>query len=147
MSDDNSFTDLSSHINKTANTQLLQQGMLTYGGGGWWSATANFQQYQTLQPDIKNPVLEQYRLLPQITVNARKPDWNMTDSSFFGQYTNFTIKERMQNVNGVATVYPDGQRTVLYPQVSLPYVTPGLYVTPKVGGNVRNNSLSRQALG
>lgn len=147
VSDDNYFTDLSSHISGSANTQLLQQGILSYGGGGWWSATANFQRYQTLQPDPKNPVLEPYRLLPQITVSARKPDLYMTDSSFLGQYTNFTVKERIQNVNGVPTLYPDGQRTVLYPQVALPYVTPGWYVTPKVGVNVRNYQLTGQAAG
>ncbi len=143
VSDDNYFTDLSSGIAQTSQTQLLQQGSLSYGAGGWWTATANVQQYQTLQPDSANPVSIPYKLLPQITVNARKPDLFMTDSSFLGQYTNFTINERVQN----GTIYPDGQRTVLYPQVALPYVTPGWYITPKLGVNFRNYALSGQAAG
>lgn len=147
VSDDNYYTDLSSGIAATSATQLMQQGVLTYGGGGWWNATANFQQYQTLQPDADNPVLEQYRMLPQFTVNARKPDLYGTDSSFMGQYTNFTINKRTQVASGVSTLYPDGQRTVLYPQVAVPYVTPGWYVTPKLGLNVSHYALSDQATG
>ena len=145
VSDDNYYTDLSTAVSSTSTTQLLQQGTLSYGGGGWWTATANFQQYQTLQPDPANPVREPYRLLPQFTVNARKPDLFLTDSSFMGQYSNFTRVE--QTINGVKQANDDGQRTVLYPQVALPYVTPGWYVTPKVGLNVRHYSLSGQAAG
>ncbi len=145
VSDDDYYTDLSSSITSTSQTQLLQQGMLTYSGGGWWSSSINFQQYQTLQPDADNPVLEQYRMLPQITFNARQPDFYLTDSSFLGQYTVFTKRE--QTVNGTRISDPDGNRTVLYPQLALPYVTPGWYVTPKVGVNYRNYSLSNQAAG
>ena len=142
VSDDDYFTDLSSNVSQTSQVNLLQQGLLSYGGG-WWSATANFQQYQTLQPDPKNPNLYPYEMMPQFTVNARKPDLFMTDSAFFGQYTDFRISEHLQN----GTIYPDGKRTVLYPQVSLPYVTPGWYVTPKIGVNYRNYSLSEQQTG
>ena len=141
VSDDDYYTDLSSEIASTSQTQLLQQGMLTYGGGGWWNSSINFQQYQTLQPDKDKPVLEQYRMLPQITFNARKPDFYHADLSFLGQYTNFTIREREQ----FGTIYPDGKRTMLYPQIAVPYVTPGWYVTPKFGVNYRSYSLSGQA--
>ncbi len=133
VSDNNYYTDLSSQITSTSKTQLLQQGVLNYGGGGWWNATANLQSFQTLQPDPKNPVAKPYRLLPQITVNARQPDLFSTDSAFFGQYTAF--------------VHPDadkveGQRIVLQPQVSLPYITPGWYVIPRLGVNFTEYSLS-----
>lgn len=143
VSDDNYYTDLSSGIASTSTTQLLQQAQLTYSGGGWWSATANFQQYQTLQPDADNPVVAPYRLLPQLTLNARKPDFYQTDVSFLGQYTNFTRDN--QTIDGVRVDGADGQRTVLYPQIALPYVTPGWYVTPKLGLNVRHYALSGQA--
>ena len=74
-------------------------------------------------------------MLPQVTVTARKPDWFLTDSSFMGQYTAFSKPKQVINGNTVAD--PDGQRLVLYPQVALPYVTPGWYVTPKLGLNIR----------
>lgn len=142
VSDDDYFTDLSSRVSNTAQTQLLQQGQLSYGGG-WWSATANFQQYQTLQPDAEDPVLEPYKLLPQITVNARQPDFYSTDSSFLGQYTQFTRND--QTISGNFYDGLDGQRTVLYPQIAMPYVTPGWYITPKLGVNVRHYAISGQA--
>jgi LPS-assembly protein len=142
VSDDDYYTDLSSDITRSSQTQLLQQGMLTYGGG-WWSASVNFQQYQTLQPDKNNPVLEQYRMLPQVTFNVRKPDFHAADIDFLGQYTHFTVKEREQ----FGMNFPDGNRTVLYPQISLPYVRPGWYVTPRFGVNYRRYSLSGQTAG
>lgn len=145
VSDDDYYTDLSTSIARTSTAQLLQQGSLTYSGGGWWNSTINFQQYQTLQTDANNPVREAYRMLPQITFNARKPDFYQTDSSFLGQYTVFT--KRDQTINGTLYSDPDGKRTVLYPQLALPYVTPGWYVTPKVGVNYRNYSLTNQAVG
>jgi len=139
VSDDDYLTDLSSNIGGSATTQLLQQAVLSYGGGGWWSASANFQQYQTLQPDPDNPVQEPYRLLPQFTFNARKPDFYRTDSSVLGQYTSF--KRDNQYINNVKVFSAaSGDRAVLYPQVALPYVTPGWYVTPKLGVNIRKYS-------
>lgn len=145
VSDDDYYTDLSSDIAATSSTQLLQQAVLSYGGGGWWSTTVNMQQYQTLQPDVKNPVREQYRLLPQITLTARKPDWNLLDASFLGQYTNFTRRDQV--MSGVTIDGDSGRRLVAYPQLAVPYVTPGWYVTPKVGLNVRHYALSGQAAG
>ena len=144
VSDNNYYTDLSSQITSTAKTQLLEQGTLTYGGGGWWSATANVQSYQTLQPDPQNPVAQPYRMLPQITVNARQPDLYLTDSAFFGQYTNF-VSAGATKVAGQVVIpsQVEGQRTVLQPQVSLPYVTPGWYVIPRLGANVTQYALSR----
>jgi LPS-assembly protein len=137
VSDDNYFTDLSSRVANTAQTQLLQQGMLGYGSG-WWNVTANAQSYQTLQPDPKNLVAVPYRLLPQITLNARQPDLYRTDSSFFGQYTAFSHPDLNKD---------EAQRTVLYPQVALPYVTPGWYATPKLGVHATQYSLNRRAPG
>jgi len=135
-SDDTYFTDLSSRITNTSQTQLLQQGVLTYGGGGWWNATANLQTYQTLQPDRNNPVAEPYRLKPQLTVNARQPDFYRTDSSFLGQFTSFSHPTQVE-----------ARRTVLYPQIALPYEMPGWYVKPKIGVHATYYSLDRQALG
>ncbi|MDR2614317.1 MAG: LPS assembly protein LptD [Candidatus Accumulibacter sp.] len=143
VSDDDYYTDLSSDIASTSQTQLLQQGILNYGGA-WWNASVNFMQYQTLQPDKDDTVREQYRMLPQATLTARKLDFRGMDLDFLGQYTRFTIRERKQFDD---TLYPDGDRVVFYPQISLPYVTPGWYVTPKFGVNYRRYSLDGQAEG
>ena len=140
VSDDDYYTDLSSDIASTSQTQLLQQGMLNYGGA-WWNASVNFMQYQTLQPDKDNLVLEQYRMLPQVNLTARMPDFHGMDLDFLGQYTRFVIREQY------GVIPPDGNRGILYPQISLPYVTPGWYVTPKFGVNHRRYSLTGQKEG
>jgi LPS-assembly protein len=141
-SDDDYYTDLSSDISGSSQTQLLQQGMLSYGGA-WWNASVNFQQYQTLQSDKNNPVLEQYRMLPQITFNGRKFDFHGMDVNLLGQYTRFSIREREQ----FGSIFPDGDRTVLYPRLAMSHIRPGWYVTPKFGMNYRRYSLKGQAVG
>lgn len=145
VSDDHYFTDLSSHVAATSQTQLLQQAKVGYYGGGWWNATVDFQGYQTLQPDANNPVLEQYRMLPQITLNARKADLYSADASFMGQFTAFSKPQQI--INGTTVAAPEGRRLVLYPQLSLPYVRPGWYITPKLGLNIRHYSLSNREAG
>jgi LPS-assembly protein len=155
-SDDNYYTDLSSDISGSSQTQLLQQGILSYGST-WWSASVDFQQYQTLQSDVNNPVLEQYRMLPQLTFDGRSLDFHGVDVNLLGQYTRFSIRRREQFdgafLNSKYTspdgkrIFPDGNRTVLYPQISLPYIRPGWYVTPKIGVNYRRYSLNGQPAG
>lgn len=133
VSDDHYYTDLSSQISTTAKAQLLQQGLINYQGGGWWNAKVNFQSFQTLQPDAQNLIIAPYRMLPQVTLNARQPDIYATDSSLFGQYTRFVSPTNNQ---------VEGQRLVVQPQISLPYVTPGWYLVPRVGVNVSRYALS-----
>lgn len=59
-------------------------------------------------------------MLPRLTLNARRPDlFDRLDGNFLGQYTNFT--KRGQVINGVQVKDPDGQRTVLYPQLAVPF--------------------------
>ena len=135
VSDDNYYTDLSSRIGSTSQTQLLRQGMLTWAPSGWWTTTLNVQSYQTLQPDPTVPVTRPYNLVPQITFNARKPDWYNTDSSLFGQYTAFSNADPAK---------PEAKRLVVYPQVALPFIQPGWYVTPKLGVHATSWSLNRQ---
>lgn len=133
VSDNDYYANLSNQITSTSQTQLLQQGVLSYGGGGWWNVTTTMQSFQTLQPDPQNPVTKPYRLLPQVTVNARQPDLFSSDMAFFGQYTNFVQPDASQ---------VEGQRSVVQPQISLPYVTPGWYVIPRVGVNFTHYDLS-----
>ncbi|MES2771816.1 MAG: LPS-assembly protein LptD, partial [Pseudomonadota bacterium] len=109
--------------------------MLSYSNG-WWNATANVQSYQTLQTDPQIVLAEAYRLAPQLTLNARQPDWYSTDSAVLGQFTQFTHRTQVE-----------AQRSVLYPQIALPFVTPGWYVTPKIGVHATHYTLTHQALG
>lgn len=76
VSDDDYYTDLSSGIASTSTTQLLQQAQLSYSGGvGGGTLQPMSSSIRPCSQMIDNPVQEQYRLLPRITVNARKPDF------------------------------------------------------------------------
>lgn len=131
-SDDTYFTDLASRFAITSQTQLLRRGLLTYSGG-WWTATAAVQSYQTLQPDPTAPVAKPYSLEPQITLTARRPDFYSTDFAFTGTYSDFRHP-----------TLDEGKRFYAYPTLALPLQTSGLFLTPKVGLNMASYSLNRQ---
>ncbi len=135
VSDDFFYTDLSSRIGVSAQTLLPRQGVLNYYST-WWSATANINRYQTLQPDINNLVTVPYDVVPQLTLKARRPDYFGTDVALWGQYTAFNHPTKVT-----------ADRTVLYPQLSMPFTSPSFYVTPKVGLHVSRYTLGNQLPG
>jgi LPS-assembly protein len=130
VSDDNYFRDLSSRINITSQTTLPRDGMLTYNGG-WWVATARAQRFQTLQ-DPANPVIEPYGRLPQFTLNATRQYVGGVDLGLNSEFVRF---DHPTNVIG--------SRLTLYPSASLPLITPGAYLTPKLGFHSTGYSLAR----
>ncbi|HZV54168.1 MAG TPA: LPS-assembly protein LptD [Rhodocyclaceae bacterium] len=129
------FADLSSRVAMVSQANLLRQGSLTYGAD-WWSATLMAQRFQTLQ-DPAAPVAVPYYRLPQLTVAAARPDLPAGLAfNFAGEYVDFSHPTQVI-----------GQRTVLYPQVSLPVQTAAFYVTPKLGLHMTRYTLERQAAG
>ena len=134
VSDDNYFRDLSSRINITSQTTLPRDGLLTYGGG-WWTATARAQRFQTLQ-DPANPVVEPYGRLPQFTLNATRQYVGGVDLALASEFVRF--------YHPTSVV---GSRLMLYPSASLPLILPGAYLTPKLGFHSTGYSLERNAAG
>jgi LPS-assembly protein len=139
-SDDAYFRDLSDSVNGTSQTNLLQEGVLSYAGG-WWNATTRVQSFQTLQ-DPTAPVVPPYHRIPQVTVDAQQRIDN-ANATFAGEYADF---QHPTLVNG--------QRLVLYPSVSYPLVAqPAFYLTPKLGLHNTyyamgvNNNMAANSLG
>lgn len=126
------FADLSSRVAMVSQANLLRQGMLTYGAG-WWNAALLAQSFQTLQ-DPAAPVGIPYRRLPQLSLNAVRPDLP-------GGLTGTALAEyvRFDHPAGQLT----GERMVLYPQLSLPWQTAAVFVTPKVGIHMTRYALDR----
>ncbi|CAG9931418.1 LPS-assembly protein LptD [Candidatus Nitrotoga arctica] len=134
VSDHAYFRDLSNTISSTSLTNLVREGVLSYGGG-WWNAAARMQSYQTLQ-DPAAPVVEPYRRLPQITLGALRPVAG-SNMAFTGEFVNFSHPTAVS-----------GQRLVMYPSVSYPLIaTPSFYVTPKFGVHYTHYSLGANNLG
>jgi LPS-assembly protein len=134
VSDDNYFRDLSSRINITSQTTLPRDGMLNYNGG-WWTASARAQRFQTLQ-DPLNPIVEPYGRLPQFTLNATRQYVGGVDLAFNSEFVKFSHPTSVI-----------GSRTTLYPSASLPLISPGAYLTPKIGFHSTGYSLARTAAG
>lgn len=133
VSDDTYFSDLATRIATTSQSNLLRQGLLTYGGG-WWSATANMQRFQTLQDPSLPPVVKPYERTPQLSLAASRPSLpGGTAFTFNGEFVNFDHP-----------TLDTGRRYTLYPQVSLPWQTPAYFVTPKIGYHMTRYDLTRR---
>ena len=136
VSDPTYFTDLSTRISSTSQVNLLRQGTLNYAAS-WWSSSLVLEKYQTLQIPNQPPVAIPYASLPRITLNAARPDLGGNLAfNLQGEYVSFAHPTQVE-----------GQRMVLYPQLSLPLQTASFYVTPKVGVHGTSYSLDRQAVG
>ena len=128
VSDVNYWTDLSSRLMQTTQTLLPRQLTLGYAPGSWWSASATWLRYQTLQT-----VAQPYFLEPQINFSGRLPNLYKTDFSLTGQYSQFTHP-----------TMTEGKRTFVYPELSLPLYYPAFNITPKIGLHTTQYSLTRR---
>lgn len=139
VSDDTYFTDLSTRLSNITQTNLLRQGLISYGGGGWWSASLMAQRFQTLQDPSQPRVGIPYDRLPQLLVTANRADMPFgTELIFSGEYVDFS------HPTGSMV---EGKRTTLYPQLAFPMQTSAFYVTPKVGFYSAHYQLTQQAIG
>ncbi len=119
VSDNAYFRDLADGVTTTSQVNLSQEGGVTYGGG-WWTAVARVQQYQTLQ-DPAAPIAIPYARLPQLTLNASQ---NYAGATFAlaSEYVDFSHPTAL-----------NAQRLVIAPSVAYPLVSaPAYYVTPKL---------------
>jgi LPS-assembly protein len=137
VSDDDYFTDLSSRVVQTSQRQLTRQFQLSYSRD-WLSASLRTLRYQTLNPgDEQEHILEQpYFLEPQLTFAVNPVAWRGLELQALGQYTDFTHP-----------TLEEGKRMVFYPQISLPYIRPGYYITPKLGLHMSRYQLNQRARG
>ena len=126
VSDDNYFRDLSSRLAIAAQTTLPREGYLTYYGGwwngGWWNATGRFQAFQVLQ-DASRSIPVPYWRAPQLALNAGKQD--------AGAGLDFNLAAEVVDFRHPTNV--TGLRSTAYPSLSLPIITAGSFLTPKIG--------------
>ena len=125
VSDDAYFRDLASRINLTSQTNLVREGFVGYSNSWWgdgsYSIVGRVQRFQTLQ-DPSNIVLTPYARTPQVTLGAVRQDYHGLDVNFTGEYVDFAHPTQVI-----------GRRVTMYPSVSLPLITSGSFLTPKIG--------------
>lgn len=131
VSDDFYQQDLSSRLLQTSQVQLPQQVLLGYAPSPWLQSSLQVLRYQTLQPDPANPVTRPYFLEPQLNLIGYRPNIFKTDLNLIGQFSRFTHPDKVQ-----------GDRLVIYPQISLPIVGAAFQITPKIGVHMSKYALS-----
>lgn len=138
VSDNQYFSDLSTRIVTTSRINLPQQFHLDYASEAW-QFNALAQKYQTLD-NVSFP----YERLPQLTLIGNKY-YGDIHTNLYTQLVNF-------DTNKDSPLKVTGTRFTLYPSISLPFIRPYGYVTPKIGihhtlyslNNIANNLESQQ---
>jgi LPS-assembly protein len=137
VSDDNYFRDLATRINVTSQATLPRDGFLTYNGGwrdtGSYSATVRAQRFQVLQ-DPDKPILPPYGRMPQLTLSTLRQDTGGFDLGSSAEFVSFSHPTPTQVI---------GKRSTIYPSLRLPLITPGAYLTPKLGVHYTYYSLEQ----
>ncbi len=127
VSDDRYVDDLGKSLNGVVNRQFNQEVGSRYVNGGW-NVLTRVQKFQTLQPDLLNPVTLPYEREPQVNAKYVRNNWNGLNVSFESDATRFTYK----GLEKSDRKFTEGNRAYLLTSVSKPYMTPGYYITPKV---------------
>jgi LPS-assembly protein len=139
VSDDSYFEDLSSSIGVASRVNLLRQGQLIYSGG-WWSASALVQRYQTLNPEPDDRNVEPYRRLPQIKVRAARGD---LPGGVLGELSTELVRFEHADANKNRD---EATRFVAQPQVSLPLQGASWFLTPKAGLHYTSYDIDRSPI-
>ena len=149
-------TDFSQSIAGAVTSQFRQEvgtAKNLTGSLSNWVVGAKAVTFQTLQPDPTVTVQSPYNILPNITAtynNRITPTVSDSSGKYLalpsGPLTTFStdFSRFSYNVNGNLAAAPAGylysqaDRTVIKGAVSLPQVTPGYYITPKVSFQANN---------
>ncbi len=136
--DDNYLMDFGNNIGIASNNYLLQQEEFLFQSNHW-NLQTRLQQYQTLHP-FEGPITgDPYKRLPQIALQNRYPDLPYgLNLETKGEFSHFLHKHNPMTGNTFTT----GDRMWLRPGISLPVVTLGWYVKPRIQWDILAYSLS-----
>lgn len=133
VSDNQYFTDLTTRITSTSRILLPQQANINWGNG-----VLNFntliQKYQTL-----DGASYAYQRLPQLTLTGNKR-WGKVNTNLYSQWVKFDT-----DANASKTL-AKGSRLTVYPSISVPFMRPYGYITPKFGVHYTRYSLSNEQI-
>lgn len=133
VSDNNYFTDFGNFYSSVSNVNLSQSAYTTYKPQ-WGLFGVRVQNYQTLQPLGQPPTSPIYQTLPQVNFNVNPESIanSPVQVGLLSQYTNFAILN-----NALQT----GQRSMVYPSLTMPLQNAWGFVKPKLGYSYTNYEL------
>lgn len=149
VSDSNYFVDYGNLDAIVNSVNLPQTAYATYTPS-WGYVNLNVQAFQTLNPTdsltINQQVVAIYSTLPQFTFNVNP--YKIGNSPFKlglqSQYTNFQSGQVLSGFsvsNSSQFALQNGQRTVIYPSLTMPLSNQWGFITPKVGYSYTNYTL------
>lgn len=128
VSDDKYFSEMATRIQVTSRVNLGQTAYVNYSGEHL-TFNGTVQRYQNL-----DNVSYVYQRLPQLTMTYNN-EWKGFTTQTGAQYVNFNSMDGMGKV-------PEGSRLSVYPSISYPMKNSFGYITPKVGIQSTQYSLS-----
>ena len=137
---DNEYpSDFSRSVSYSAERQLLRELRTDYATP-YWSVAARVQNYQILQDpaaatDPTLTVARPYDRLPELLFHAGRYDVAGFDWTVDAQLTRFSHPDLVS-----------GNRMVVQPQISYPFVRPGYFVTPKLKLHASAYQVDRNAV-
>lgn len=137
VSDDDYFRDFSTFgLNDAAVTYMPSQALLSWSGNRYVSGSLQFYRYQTLQDRTGSFITPPYDKLPELYLRAQRYNWNGLDIVSDNYATRFISPMYYGDafpLQAGQRLVPNGTRISSYTSISRPFVTPGAYLTPKVG--------------
>ena len=142
-SDDYYFVDFHDDKAQITENQIINEGSITYSSQHW-VFNGELMAYQTLHPLNQAFVNNQYRKLPELTLNGRYPHWqNSADVHFKNSLVNFT---KIANP-GVSVEPVTGGRLNVSPSLGFPLYWVSGYFNPQVQLSLTHYGLQHQLPG
>ncbi len=142
-SDDYYFVDFHDDKAQITENQIINESSITYNSEHW-VFNGSLMDYQTLHPLNQGFVNNQYRKLPELTLNAHYPGWgDYADFHFKNSLVNFT---KMANP-GVNVEPVTGGRLNINPSLGFPMYWVSGYVNPQAQLSLTHYVLQHQLPG
>ncbi|MFC6519135.1 LPS-assembly protein LptD [Undibacterium arcticum] len=138
-SDNDYPNDFASSITASSARLLPRETSLSYTGDSW-KASAHVARYQVLQ-DIAVPIARPYDRVPQLMFHTGQPDLNGFNWALDSEATRFSLSD--QELAG----RDRGDRVIVNPQISYPFIRPGYFLTPKLSLNATTYRLENPVTG
>ncbi|HTP63385.1 MAG TPA: LPS assembly protein LptD [Burkholderiales bacterium] len=139
VSDDRYMVDFATSVHTISQGVLPREGVLTYSNTFFDMPSyliARAQTFQTLQDPLA-PIVTPYARVPQISFGTSKVNVaGLADVTLPGEYVRFASNSLVE-----------GSRTQFNPSMSIPYNTPGYFVTPRFGVHTASYDLQNTAPG
>ena len=144
VSDNNYWKDFSRYINSASTTpRLLSADFTVSRHFERWTPYFRVKRWQVLQDtDLTEPLLvAPYDRLPQVGVRASQPLPGGLQLGMETEYNRFQNPHQYTDDPRVTTTRPTGSRAHALGSLSLPYITPGWSIVPKISMNAATYSL------